>query len=182
MVKKLLISIGGLIVLIVVATAVAVVLTPTDFAVEKEIVINKPRAEVFNYVKNIKTQSEWGPWFKKEPTMKQEFRGNDGEVGFVAYWKGQTADTGEGEQEIKRIVPNERIDTELRFKEPFESRADAYLTTEDAGPNQTKVKWGFKGSMPRPMNLFLLFVDMSDAVGKDYQDGLTSLKSILESR
>jgi hypothetical protein len=114
--------------------------------------------------------------------MKQEFRGTDGEVGFVAYWKGETADTGEGEQEIKKIVPNERVDTELRFREPFESKADAYLITEDAGPNQTKVKWGFTGSMPRPLNIMLLFMDMNDAVGKDYQEGLSSLKSILESR
>lgn len=182
MIKKILIALGLLLVVFVVAIAAAVMLTPTDFAVERDIVINKPRAEVFEYVRHVKTQSQWGPWFKREPTMKQEFRGTDGEVGFVAYWKGETADTGEGEQEIKKIVPGERIDTELRFKEPFESKADAYLITEDAGPDQTKVKWGFTGSMPRPMNLMLLAMDMNDAVGKDYEEGLASLKRILESR
>jgi uncharacterized protein YndB with AHSA1/START domain len=182
MIKKILIAIGILIVLLVVAVAAMTMIAPTDFAVEREVVINKPRAEVFEYIRHIKTQGEWGPWFKKEPTMKLEFRGTDGEVGFVAYWKGETADTGEGEQEIKKIVPNERVDTELRFREPFESKADAYLITEDAGPNQTKVKWGFTGSMPRPLNIMLLFMDMNDAVGKDYQEGLSSLKSILESR
>jgi uncharacterized protein YndB with AHSA1/START domain len=115
MIKKILIAIGILIVLLVVAVAAMTMIAPTDFAVEREVVINKPRAEVFEYIRHIKTQGEWGPWFKKEPTMKQEFRGTDGEVGFVAYWKGETADTGEGEQEIKKIVPNERVDTELRF-------------------------------------------------------------------
>lgn len=182
MIKKILIALGVLIVLFIVAIAALTMIAPTNFAVEKEIVINKPRAEVFEYAKLVKNQNDWGPWFKKEPTMKQEFRGTDGQVGFVVHWKGEKADTGEGEQEIKKIVPNERIETELRFKEPFESKADAYLTTEDAGTDQTKVKWGFTGSMPRPMNIFLLFVDMNDAVGKDYQDGLASLKSIMESR
>jgi len=182
MIKKILIALGVLIVLFIVAIVAMTMIAPTNFAVEKEIVINKPRAEVFEYAKMVKNQNDWGPWFKKEPTMKQEFRGTDGQVGFVVHWKGEKADTGEGEQEIKKIVPNERIETELRFKEPFESKADAYLTTEDSGPNQTKVKWGFTGSMPRPMNIFLLFVDMNDAVGKDYQDGLASLKSIMESR
>ncbi|MGD9630770.1 MAG: SRPBCC family protein [Pyrinomonadaceae bacterium] len=182
MIKKLLIAIGVVVVLLIAAVAAAVFMTPTDFAVEREIVINKPREEVFNYVKNVRSQSEWGPWFKREPTMKQEFRGTDGEVGFVAYWKGETDDTGEGEQEIKRIVPNERLETELRFMKPFESTADTYLTTEDAGDGKTKVKWGFTGAMPRPMNLMLLVVDMDSAIGKDYQDGLNSLKQIMESR
>lgn len=114
--------------------------------------------------------------------MKQQYRGTDGEVGFVSHWTGTNDDVGEGEQEIKRIVEGERIDTELRFIRPFESKADAYLITESAGENQTRVKWGFSGTMPRPMNLFLLVVDMDAAVGKDFEEGLASLRSILESK
>lgn len=182
MIKKILIAIGILVVLIVIAGAIAVMLTPTDFGVEKEIVINKPRAEVFEYAKMVKNQNEWGPWFKRDPAMKQEFVGTDGTPGFISRWTSQNPEVGSGEQEIKGITENERIDTELRFKEPFESKADAYLITEDAGASQTKVKWGFTGAMPRPLNLMLLFMDMDDAVGKDYQEGLASLKTILESR
>ncbi|MGQ0543454.1 MAG: SRPBCC family protein [Blastocatellia bacterium] len=180
MLKKILIALGLIIVLFVVGIIALVMFSPTDFKVEREITINKPKSEVFAYARQIKKQNEWGPWYKKEPTMKQEFRGKDGEVGFIAYWKGETQDTGEGEQEIKKIVDGERIDTELRFKQPFESKADAYLITEAVGENQTKVKWGFTSSMPRPMNLFLVLMDMDAAIGKDYQDGLASLKTILE--
>ena len=114
--------------------------------------------------------------------MKQEFRGTDGTPGFVSYWKGEKDEKGEGEQEIKKITENERIETELRFKEPFESKADAYLTTEAAPENTTKVKWGFVGDMPRPFNLMCLVVDMDKELGKDFEEGLSSLKSILESR
>jgi hypothetical protein len=49
-------------------------------------------------------------------------------------------------------------------------------------PNQTKVKWGFTGSMPRPLNMMLLVMDMDQAAGKDFGEGLASLKSIMESR
>lgn len=179
MLKKILIALGLLIVLGIGAIAALVFLAPTDFAVEREVVINKPKDEVFAYAKMIKNQNEWGPWFKKEPTMHQEYRGTDGEPGFVVYWKGGS-ETGEGEQEIKRIVEGERIETEIRFKQPFESKADSYLTTEAVGENQTKVKWGFSGSMPRPMNLFLVVMDMDAAVGKDFEEGLGSMKAILE--
>ena len=182
MLKKLLITLGAVGVLCVAAVAAAVVFTPTHCNVEREVTINKPREVVFNYVKNLKSQNEWGPWHKKEPTMKQEFRGTDGEVGFVSYWKGETDDTGEGEQEIKRIVPNERVDTELRFLKPFESKADAYLVMDSEGESQTKVRWGFDTEMPRPFNAMTLFVSMDDMLGPDYESGLASLKTILESR
>lgn len=182
MLKKILIGVGLIVGVVVLALIAAVVLVSPDFAVEREVVVNKPRSEVFEYAKNLRNQNEWGPWFKRDPAMKQEFTGTDGTAGFTSKWESQNPEVGKGEQEIKRVVPNERIESELRFIEPFTSVANVYMTFEDSGPNQTKVKWGFSGSMPRPMNIFLLFVDMNDAVGKDYQEGLTNLKSILESK
>jgi uncharacterized protein YndB with AHSA1/START domain len=182
MLKKILLGAGLLVAIVVVALVVAVMLVSPDFAVEREIVINKPRTQVFAYAKDLRNQNEWGPWFKRDPAMKQEFAGTDGTAGFTSKWESKNPEVGKGEQEIKRVVPNQRIDSELRFIEPFASTANVHMDFEDAGPDQTKVKWGFSGSMPRPMNLFLLLVDMDDAVGKDFQDGLSSLKSIVESR
>jgi hypothetical protein len=89
-------------------------------------------------------------------------------------------EVGAGEQQIKKVEDGKRIDYELRFKRPFESRSDAYLTFDDAGPAQTKVRWGFSGSMPRPMNLILLVMDMDKEIGKDFEAGLANLKSIVE--
>jgi hypothetical protein len=180
MLKKILIALGLLIVLGIGAIAALVMLSPTGFAVEREVTINKPKAEVFAYAKMLKNQNDWGPWFKKDPAMKQEFVGTDGNVGFISKWDSAKDDVGAGEQEIKKIVEGERIDTELRFLKPFESKADAYLTTESIDPNQTKVKWGFTGDMPRPLNLMLLVMDMDKEVGKDFNEGLNSLKTILE--
>lgn len=182
MIKKILIGVAAVAILLIGVVVVLAFIAPTDFRVEREITINKPKSEVFAYAKMLKNQNDWGPWFKKEPTMKQEFRGTDGTVGFTSHWDGTNAEVGEGEQEIKRIVEGERIDTELRFKRPFESRADAYLTTEAAGDAQTNVKWGFSSSMPRPMNIMLLVMDMDKEVGKDFGEGLASMKEILEKQ
>ena len=66
------------------------------------------------------------------------------------------------------------MDIKLRFKIPFEAQDDAYMTTETITENQTKVKWGFKGSMPYPMNLMILFCDMDKMIGKDLATGLTN--------
>lgn len=182
MIKKILIAVLVLIVLLIATLAVLAFMAPTAFKVERSITINKPKAEVFAYVKNLKNQNEWGPWYKKDPSMKIETRGTDGTPGFVTSWNSTSNEVGEGEQEIKKITEGERIDTEIRFKRPFETKSDAYMITEAAGENQTRVKWGFTGSMPRPMNIMLLMMDMDKEVGKDFDEGLSGLKTILEKQ
>lgn len=182
MIKKILIALVAFIGLLVLVVVAAAFMTPTDFRVERETTINKPASDIYAYAKLLKNQNDWGPWHKKEPTMYQEFRGTDGEVGFVSYWKGTKEEVGEGEQEIKALTPDKRIDTELRFKQPLETRSDAYMILEPAGTNQTKVKWGFTGSMPRPLNMIMLVMDMDKEVGKDFAEGLGNLKTIMESR
>lgn len=181
MIKKILIAFGVVIVLVIGALAVGIIVAPTEFAVEREVTIDKPRSEVFEYVRHIRNQNEWGPWFKREPTMHQEFRGTDGEPGFVVSWRGEV-ESGVGEQEIKRVAEGERIETELRFKEPFESVSESYIVTDAVGESQTKVTWGMKGSAPRPMNVLMLVINIEEAIGKDYEEGLASLKQILESK
>ncbi len=180
MLKKIAIALGLIVVVGVVALAAAVFLTPTDCRVEREITIDRPKDDVFAYAKMVKNQNVWGPWYKRDPAMKQEFVGTDGTPGFVSRWASQDPEVGSGEQEIKNVVDGERLETELRFKEPFESKADTYLTTDAVGEGQTKVKWGFATEMPRPMNLMLLVIDMDQAIGKDFEEGLASLKAELE--
>ncbi len=180
--KKILLAIVGIILLAVVVLGVVVFVSPTDFQVEKEIVINKPKAEVFDYLKYVKNQEKWGPWQKKDPNMVHRYTGTDGEVGFISAWESDHEQVGSGEQEITKIVDGERIDNQVRFKVPFESASDGYFVTEAEGQERTKVKWGFTGSFPRPLNLMLLFIDMDAEVGKDFDEGLKDLKVILEKQ
>ena len=181
MLKKILLAVLGLAILLIAFVAIAAFVTESDYSVERQVTVNRPKADVFNYIKLLKNQNEWGPWAKKDPGIKLDYRGTDGTVGFVSSWDGND-EVGAGEQEIRKIVEGERVDTQLRFKRPFESTSDAYMITEAAGEGQTRVRWGFSGSMPKPMNLMLLVVDMDKAVGKDFDEGLAGLKTILEKK
>jgi len=150
------------------------------YAVVREIVINKPKTEVFDYIKYLKNQDNYSVWSKMDPNMKKEYKGTDGTVGFISAWDSDSKDVGKGEQEIKNISEGERIDFELRFLEPFKSTDKAYMITEEISADQTKVKWGFNGIMPYPMNIMLLFMNMDKMLGKDLEAGLANLKSVLE--
>ncbi len=154
-------------------------IAPKRYEVNRSIIINKSLPEVFQYLKHIKNQDYWSPWKKKDPNMKQEFVGNDGEVGFVAKWEGNK-DVGIGEQEILNIEHNHQITSELRFFKPWKSKSDAYIRVTEIDDNQTNVTWGFKGVNPIPFNIFMLFFSFEKTVGKDFEDGLVSLKDILD--
>jgi hypothetical protein len=177
-VKKLLIVLA----IIIAIPLIAALFVPKDYAVEREIVINRPKSMVFDYVKYIKNQDNFSVWNQKDPMMKKEYKGSDGTVGFIAAWESKNNEVGKGEQEILNIVEGERIDTKLRFKIPFEAQDDAYFATESLDSNTTKIKWGFKGSMPYPFNVMGLFFDMDKEVGGDLGQGLANLKTLMEKQ
>jgi len=169
----------GIVGLVVFALVVAL-FTKKEYGVIREVTINKPKSEVFDYVKLLKNQENFSVWAHRDPNMKKQYRGTDGTTGFISEWDSQMKDVGKGEQEIKKIIDGERIDYELRFIEPFSSTSFAYITFDGVSEAQTKVKWGFTGKMKYPTNLFLLTMDMEGMIGKDFQDGLNKLKTILE--
>ena len=175
--KKILLTIVALVVL----ALVVALFVNKEYAVEREITINKPKAEVYDYLKLLKNQDDFSVWATRDPNMKKGFRGTDGNVGFVSYWDSESDDVGAGEQEIMGMTEGERIDYELRFFRPFEATDNAYMITEAVSDNQTKVKWGFDGKMDYPMNLMLLFMDMEEMLGGDLQSGLEKLKLNLEN-
>ena len=154
------------------------IIAPKDYEVNREIDINKSLSEVFSYLKLLKNQDNWSPWATKDPNMKKTFKGNDGEVGCISAWEGNK-DVGSGEQEIKNIVNNEIIESELRFMKPFKSTSDAYIKVSDADGG-TKVIWGFTGKNKFPISIMMLFMNMDKTVGKDFEEGLAKLKTILE--
>ncbi len=163
---------------IIVLFLLAGLIVSKDLAATKEIVINKPKAEVFNYVKYLKNQQYYSKWATLDPNMKNEFRGTDGAPGFVNAWEGNKK-VGKGEQEILSVSDG-KWESELRFIKPFRSVAKATMTTEAVGDNATKVTWGFTSKMNYPMNVMKLFMNMNEMVGKDFTIGLNNLKAVME--
>jgi hypothetical protein len=174
--KGILLFIVGIVALLLIVA----LFVDKDYAVKREITINKPKSEVFDYLKLLRNQDNFSVWATRDANMKKEFRGTDGTVGFVSAWDSEMNEVGKGEQEIKKITEGDRIDFELRFIKPFEATDNAYMSTESVTDSSTKVTWGFNGSMNYPMNLMLLTMNMDEMLGKDLQEGLVNLKGNLE--
>ncbi len=155
-------------------------LMPKSFLVERQVVINKPVEMVFPFVKSLKGQDEWSVWGSMDPNMINEYRGEDGTVGFISAWEGNE-DVGKGEQEIIAIENNKRVDFELRFMKPWEATNKAWMTVDPAPDGATTVKWGISGSMPYPMNAMMLLFNMEKNIGDDFDQGLLNLKQMIEA-
>ena len=177
---KIILIIVFIIIGIVILALIVALVAKKEYSVEREITINKPKPDVFKYIRLLKNQDNFSVWAKIDPAMKKESKGIDGTVGFVSTWDSENKNVGKGEQEIMEINNDHRIDYELRFMKPFKSTSEAYFVTELVSDNQTKVTWGFKGKMNYPMNLMLLFLNMEKMIGKDFESGLKNLKIILE--
>lgn len=171
-----------IIILVIIAIPLIIALfVQKEYKVVREVVIDKSVTEVFDYIKHLKNQDSYSKWATMDPNMKKTYTGTDAEVGFISAWESTDKNVGVGEQEIKKIIQNERIDFELRFHKPFKAVHTAYMKTEKISDNQTKVHWSFEGSMKYPMNLMMLFMNFDKMIGDDLATGLSRLKEKLES-
>lgn len=168
--------IAGIVVLFLLLAAVI----KKDFRIEKQITINKPKAEVFNYLKLIRNQEKYSVWVMKDPNIKIVYTGTDGTVGFTSSWTSDDKNVGIGAQEIIKIKEGESIDMELRFKKPFEATNYAHTAVNGIAASQTMVSNVFTGKQKIPMNVMNLFMDK--LIGKDMQQNLTNLKANIEKQ
>ncbi len=166
----------GLIALVLIVAAFA----PKKYSLSRNIVINKPRAQVFEYIKHLKNQDHYNKWVMADPNMEKKFSGTDGTVGFIYAWDGNKK-AGKGEEEIKAMVPNEKLEIEIRFIKPFEAIAQTPFSLESVSDQQTRVNWGMSSAMKYPMNIMLLFMNIEKMLGGDMEISLGNMKRNLES-
>jgi hypothetical protein len=149
------------------------------YVIERSVLVNKPKHEVFNYIKQMKNQDYFNKWVMKDPDMKKDFRGTDGTEGFIYAWDSIDKNAGKGEMEIKKIKDGERVDMEIRFERPMKGISQAAFVIENSGA-QTNAKWSFKSEMKYPFNVMLVLFNLEKMLGKDMEISLGMLKSNLE--
>lgn len=150
-----------------------------EYRIEAQITINKPAAEVFNYIKLIKNQERYSKWVMADPDMKKTLTGTDGTVGFIYAWESNDKGVGQGAQEITSLADNTRITTEIRFIKPFEGTGYVTMITDEMRHDETRVTWIMEGKSKYPMNIVNVF--MGNMLRNDMQLSLQNLKTNLET-
>jgi len=174
----ILLSVLAFIAALVVVIALFGLSLPKTARLERSVIIDADPVTVFPEISNLRNFVTWNPWGRKDPSLSQNFSGEDGTVGSVYSWKGSSA-VGEGTMTITAIVPVSLVTLEINFG-PRGSAKSTFVLEETDG--KTKVTWGFESDMGNALRRGLLTKMMMKFIGKDYEDGLRFLKEKIESQ
>jgi hypothetical protein len=151
---------------------------PATFRMQRSATIAAPAERIFPLLDNFREWRAWSPWENLDPDMRRMFSGTDRGVGAIYEWSGNRK-AGAGSMEISESQPNDSLAIALHFLKPFKANYTtefALRTTGDA----TDLTWSMSGKNNFAAKLFGLFVSMDRMVGKDFENGLASLKSVAE--
>lgn len=151
-----------------------------DYDLNRTTIINRPKAEVYAYIRQLRKQPLWMPWFVNDSGFVVKYKGEDGKLGAASYWKGNNK--MEGIQKITKVYEGNILETQLLFLRPYKSLTVNYMAVKELDAERTKMVWGVKGVHRFPASVFMLFYGMERAIGKDFDTGLSNLKKILEKK
>jgi hypothetical protein len=175
--KMLLIYILAAVAGIIVLLCVIALFVKKEYTITRDILINNSTAKVYDYVRYHKNQREFNQWLSFDPNTSIELKGSeDGTTGAIMHFESRHKKTGTGEWENTRLIPNERIELELRFLAPYQFTASGILYFVEAEEGRTKLIWEFNSGMPWPKNITLLFMDMDKIIGQDIEATLEKIK------
>jgi carbon monoxide dehydrogenase subunit G len=152
---------------------------PDEFTVTRAANISAPPENVFPHVNDLHKWEAWSPWAKLDPNAKNSFEGAASGVGAAMSWDGNKK-VGAGRMTIVESAPNNLIRIKLEFLKPFKATNTAEFTFKPDG-NQTDVTWSMTGKNNFFFKAFGLFMDCDKMIGKDFEKGLASMKSVAEA-
>ena len=163
----------------VIVFVVVVIMQPSEFRVARSATMSAPASAVFAQVNDFHKWDAWNPWGKIDPAMKQNYQGAPVGAGAIYSWAGNNQ-VGEGRMTMTESRPSDLIRIKMEFYKPFAATSTAEFTFRPAG-NQTAVTWSMTGNNNFMAKAIHLFMNMDKMIGGQFEKGLASMKSIVES-
>ena len=153
---------------------------PAKFRIERSIAIADPPERAFVHVNEFRNWVGWSPWEKMDPTMQKTFAGAATGTGAVYSWVGN-AKVGEGRMTIEQSEEPSLVELKLEFIKPWQAtNATTFSFTPAEGG--TKVTWAMEGeNRSFGAKAFAVVMNMDQMVGRDFEKGLASLKTLAET-
>jgi hypothetical protein len=152
---------------------------PDEFIVSRSTKISASPGKAFPHVNDLHKWEAWSPWAKMDPNAKNTFEGSPSGTGAAMSWDGNKK-IGAGRMTIIGSEANELIRLKLEFIRPFKAANTAEFTFKPED-NQTVVTWSMTGKNNFFFKAFGLFMDFDKMIGRDFEKGLTAMKSVAEA-
>ncbi|HEV7781563.1 MAG TPA: SRPBCC family protein [Chitinophagaceae bacterium] len=171
---------AGLVFFILLVTFGLSFMLPASQKVKRSIEIDAAAPVIYDKLIKLENFNKFSVWSQEDSSAVYTRTGTDGTVGASSSWKGSPVISGEGRIEITELVPNRRVAHKLSFTKPRKGTAGSVFELRETNKDKTTVDWTFTMTTPRPWNIFNLLYSVDKQMGKDFEDGLTALKTMIE--
>ncbi len=155
--------------------AIIGLLLPSQYSVQRELVINTTADRIHEFTSDLETWPNWTPWFKDDPTIEITLGTITQGVGANQEWKAQK---GGGRLTVTRSEPDWGVSYQMDLSKGRPH--STYSLRYEAMSDSTKVVWRMSGDMG--WNLMGRFFNllMDPMVGPMFDEGLARLKMLAE--
>jgi effector-binding domain-containing protein len=161
---------------VVLGLAIVGVLLPRNIHVERSVNIARPASLIFATVDSFQLFAKWSPWQDLDPNMHQRTEGPRDGVGAKLVWSGNDK-VGSGTQLITAATPNLSVASDVDFGKMGVAKSTLLLQPQTGS---TRVTWGLDIDMgANPVGHYFGLM-MDRMIGKDYEKGLSKLKTLVE--
>ena len=169
----------GIALAVTVGVVLAVAATrPNDFRVQRSASIKAPAEKIFPHINDLHAFNSWNPFSKKDPNVKGSYSGAVSGAGAAYAFEGNS-EVGRGRIEITDSRPASEVRMSLHMLAPMEGRNVVEFTLRPR-EDSTSVTWAIQGPMPYISKVLSLFCDLDAMIGKEFENGLAELKTIVE--
>lgn len=173
MLKRILVTF----VAVLIVLAVIGMLLPRNIRVQRSATIARPASLIYATVDSFQLFSRWSPWQNLDPNMRQTTEGARDGVGAKLIWSGNDK-VGSGTQLITASTPDRSVASDIDFGKMGVAKSTIDLVPQGSS---TRVAWTLDIDMGAgPVGHYFGLV-MERMIGKDYEKGLSKLKTLVES-
>jgi uncharacterized protein YndB with AHSA1/START domain len=151
---------------------------PDTLQVQRSARIAAPAEKIFPLINDMRSFNRWNPYEKKDPQLKGSYSGPAAGPGAAYRFEGNK-EVGKGSLEITESAPAALVAMRLDMQEPMAASNSIRFTLQPQG-EATEVTWAMQGASPYIAKLFGIFIDMDKMIGRDFEAGLASLKTLAE--
>ncbi|HEY7987388.1 MAG TPA: SRPBCC family protein [Methylophilaceae bacterium] len=164
--------------IIIVGILIVAATKPNTFRIERSATIHTTPTKLFAYINDLSKWQEWSPWEKLDRNVQRTLSGPAKGVGAAYAWEGNRK-VGMGRMEIMESKGSSKIVMKLEFFKPFKASNTAEFTLAKKGES-TEIIWVMFGPQRYSMKVMGMLMDCDAMVGKQFAEGLTNLKALVE--
>jgi hypothetical protein len=150
---------------------------PKPYSLQVSHDIHAPIGDVFDVLNDLNQLNSWSPFSAMDPSLVSSVSTPASGVGSVYSWKGKRI--GSGSMAMTVCTKPYKIAFDMDFNGKDTALSEYLLTEKDGVTTVTWFLGGERGVGGQIMNAIFKFDKM---MAKNFEDGLTSLKNLIESR